>query len=1574
MRKHIHRIHHRVKSHLRENKHMAAVYIVAAAFFMLALFSQWTPLRAADEGTVSGLLVEPNGTTAVANASVTLHNANWSYSGWKSTDSNGGFSFANVPAGAYKLEIYIYSSTSTPLTYFAPDAISVTVASGTLDLGSIAMLSPNVFGKVTAPDGTTGISGASVTIHTGDWMINKYTTTDANGAFSMALNTNGTYTVEVWTYNTDYSRPDNRTITYAGSALYLDGTHDSTVMVAVNPALRGKVLLNDGTTAARWASVTLYDSNNTGVQWASTNESGIFKIDSVGSGTYTLKIFPPYDTSGLVGPDPISVTLTKGTTNTTYLDTPITLSRATKTISGTVTRTNGTRVTQGWVNAWQYSGGGYATTAIASDGTFSFLVGSGEWMISTYPNWNNGAPDWTYVGSPKKVSFTKANAETESATVEFSVLSFTATVKGHVTLPTGGVPSQSDYVSVSAWSEGGGGNWAQVDANGDFSMKMPPGTFNISLYSSSSQFTAPALSPLTLKDDQTHDYGTISLLAKDATITGAVRDNNGRGLANQSVNAWIDGGSGWGWTQTDSNGNYSLPVSAGRWCVNSYPSWNSDIRYVATDEPQCGSVAAKGTRADVNFTFALADATLGGTVVDEAGQAVTGVYGWLEVRKSGQTNSMYHYSSVGGSISGGTFSVKVPGGTWDMCPSLGYGGDYSASDCQTVTIDAGGSKTDLKITLLPNNATVIGNFKDTSGKVLTDVFGSVTAQRSNSNNYLWSMVDNGSYRLKGAAGTWKLGCWVDPNTSAQYYLSGVCDADVKVGANETVTHDIVLQTADASIAVTVIDPDGKPVPNALVSVDTSFGETKTVSYGMYGYWFNRNKSTDQNGALTVKVPSGTYFVSASVPTDFGYINPKKTVVTTTAENPGTVSLQFLKPDATITGKVTIGGEPAPAAFVSASNDEGGYAETTTAADGTYTIPVTSGETWDVIVAAEDSASKGYRQGDEIDVAKPGTVAAGTIALSDGKGEETTSVPEASTTTSSTNTQMVVAIENGASVTAPANSLAQQNTSVILTIEPTIETPETATAVPAMPLAYDITVQQQSNGQELSNFPSDVTICLPYNETEVVENGLSESELTIKYWNETADTYQTLKTSTVDEDNNKVCGTTDHMTKFILASRPVEKKSITPGLAEQPTVTPVVTPDVTELNTKQIAVLTSSSGRGPVVTLYNAAGKKSRSFRPFSILDRGDFVITSGNVTGDTLDEIIVYDQSGRQKDVRIFSTSGKRLGTVKIAQWGKPSVLVANVNKDVLEEIVVSNLHAPKIAAYGFQGKRIKTLATIPQPFSASGQVTMATGNITGDSAMEVIVSSATPKPGLGVYQVDTARRIFRSVAQANSSDLTNQTLAITVADVHGDSHQEIIWRPTNLAGQVTVATVKNRTLSPLGTVAVEARALVTTGDLTSDSKADLVVASGAQKKLTVYSVNSRTSKVAKVTDVTPFTGASAPFGSMLVGDLNADGKGELVVSRSSGSQLQAYQLTAKNQFQRLTSYTMAAKSATAGRLSAVDLDGDGRREIMYVPNKNSRYLPIISLGSKSMSVWKLLTVGARNYKGSFGIATPRDH
>src|SRR3989344_6672610 len=94
--------------------------------------------------SIKGQVLEPTGDASyVVNAYISIQNSNYSVYQSAYTDSQGRFSFLDVPAGSYTLRVDGYNANyPDPL----PMAVAVT-AGGTKELAQHRLKNPNIFGR-----------------------------------------------------------------------------------------------------------------------------------------------------------------------------------------------------------------------------------------------------------------------------------------------------------------------------------------------------------------------------------------------------------------------------------------------------------------------------------------------------------------------------------------------------------------------------------------------------------------------------------------------------------------------------------------------------------------------------------------------------------------------------------------------------------------------------------------------------------------------------------------------------------------------------------------------------------------------------------------------------------------------------------------------------------------------------------------------------------------------------------------------------------------------------------------------------------------------------------------------------------------------------------------------------------------------------------------------------------------------------------------------------------------------------------------------------------------------------------
>ena len=176
------------------------------------------------------------------------------------------------------------------------------------------------------------------------------------------------------------------------------------------------------------------------------------------------------------------------------------------------------------------------------------------------------------------------------------------------------------YKRQEVWSPGGFGNFAPLNEDGTFEVKVSEGMYEIGFWINPGTFpqnSSPGREELYIKSGESVDLtastspfasklitlsdGTKALTfgTKSSTISGTVVDGDGGALPNINVNAWGKGG--WMSTTTDASGAYSMSVSSGRWEVAADPGANAAFSH----RPPVRTKVADDETKTVDFTFAL---------------------------------------------------------------------------------------------------------------------------------------------------------------------------------------------------------------------------------------------------------------------------------------------------------------------------------------------------------------------------------------------------------------------------------------------------------------------------------------------------------------------------------------------------------------------------------------------------------------------------------------------------------------------------------------------------------------------------------------------------------------------------------------------------------------------------------------------------------------------------------------------------------------------------------------------------------------------------------------------------------
>ena len=1408
---------------------------------------------------------------------------------------------------------------------------------------------------------------------------NQCSSLAALGAFSITVNQAATYTVTVYASGTTDVSPLPTTVVFSGVDVALGVIH------LEPPSVKGKVLFNGA--AVNMANVSIhtaaYSSTAGEFTSATTDSSGVFYGGVLSSGTYYMDITPsPMTNAGILPTRNLPVTVNYGSTNTSNFDTPISLVAAKKTITGAVTKPDGTAVTDATISAFSINATNGASQAnVDGSGNFTMLMGAGKYQVMVMSQMGGSQPTWGYFNSPVTVSFTQADTIAESQTVNFQVTNLSSTITGRAVFPDGTPLGMSDGGMGASVAGGYGANMTtNFGSNGVFSLKVAPNyTYQLNMWNTNQLYGAPDIATVTIGDGETKDVGTITLLTKTAVISGTVIDSNGTAVANQWVNAWRPTGSGWSNAQTDASGNFTLRATAGVWFVDCMGgvdmSGGATKKYIKTQAPQRLVVADNETKSGTNFTLALADATIRGTVQDTGGNTIsvtTFAFANDVNRSVSASGVMSGYSDLGGSVSNGVFSVQVPAGTYQLGVMMPPGSSYTPSTAQTITVAAGETKAGQVITVLPNNASITGNVVDVNGTTLTTVGGEVFADNG-AGGHQWSPFENGSYTLNVAAGDWRIGYMV--NSASGYTNGKLGSSKITVAAGQTVTNNITLAKADSTITVNVVDPTGQPLKNAWVSADTGLAgrQSSADQVSMYGSMFNQGNTTNAAGTTAITLPAGTYFVGASLPSDQGYIFPQAQKVTVSAASPATVTLRFRSSDATLTGTVSLNGS-ANSGYVSAWSEDGAFSETTTST-GSYTLNVVKNQNWHVSASYETTAS--FYRSSEYNVPVTSTTASQDLALT--KSDITLSPPE--TATFDAATAKIMTLMDGTKIDMPAYSVAISG-NVTVTATPKVQgVPTTASAKP-LALAYDL-VAKDSTNRNVSTFQSNVTVSLPYTHAQLTALGITEDDISPMYYDSTTGSWKTVDNVVVDKDNNVISFTVSHFTNFALTTAKVNSAALS-ALS----VTLSSPAEGTTLNHNSTTLTGTVSDAAATLT-YTLNGGASQAItvsssgafsQAVSNLQRGTNTFVLSAVKGfdsTSLTRAISYSQkynllvapqSGYAPQVRMFNSSYTQL--VSFYAYAKSfkggvNAISADVNGDYVDELVTipsGNQKKPALKVFSAEGALLATKTVTTNSYS--GSFKLASGDVDGDGLNEIVLSANGKAPAqIYIYSFAANKLTFDKSFNAYAKTYA-RGLTVALGDVDADGTVEIVTAPNGgMAPEIAIYTNRGKRERKFNAYSKTDRNGVSISlcDVNADGLLEIVTTPGAKSKAVVQVFTYNAKRLSSFSAIAKKNTTGVRAQAI---DVDADGIVEIIATPMQGSAPYVYLYTWKGKLER--KFLVMAKKNTGGvNVVARDINDDGTVEIVTAPaGKTSQVVVYSPTGRKLKSFYPY----GSKYKGGVNV------
>ena len=491
----------------------------------------------------------------------------------------------------------------------------------------------------------------------------------------------------------------------------------------------------------------------------------------------------------------------------------ITLTKTTKTITGSVKTVDGTVISGAPVVAWRIDAQGWAHTITDESGNYSLDASAGQWEVMVERPWE-GKVSWQYTGGPQLVQFAKAISLSSLSTSKGTVTATTADSHG---LKAG------DTFTISGASP--------ATYNGSHTVaSAKKTTFTFVIESSPSDSSSGVV---TVTESESVDF-VVSTVS--STITGKFVMPDGQAITADkiygvSVEVWSNHGSG-NWATLESDGTFSVNVARGNfevgfWVDPSFfptyesPGWrkirikdNQSLDLTGDKSPFADSLITleDGTKA---LTFATKSSTITGTVTDGAGAGLPKITVFAWSRKGGWAETTTDKT--------GAYTLYVSGGKWEVVAEPGWNSAYSPQPPKRAKVANNASAT-VDFTFATAGHVVNGSVRDsTSRSLVSSMWAWAYARTYDANNpdtfevITDAPVDGGEFTLKLPAGTYRIGLWISPDSDYSMAVDSSTNlAEVEVtltGDESTSTADILVEKNNAVISGTFLDADGETVTN-----------------------------------------------------------------------------------------------------------------------------------------------------------------------------------------------------------------------------------------------------------------------------------------------------------------------------------------------------------------------------------------------------------------------------------------------------------------------------------------------------------------------------------------------------------------------------------------------------------------------------------------------------------------------------------------------------------------------------------------------------------------------------------------
>ncbi len=1257
-------------------------------------------------------------------------------------------------------------------------------ASAPVTVGTIA-----VMGRVKMPDGTpvSQEDMIGVSVRDENFTTNISSGPGVGGWYAIPVQSSdewnpgtitagNTYYLEVWPGNAPgVVAPDPVSFVYGGSMVTKNLT-----LVAATKTLNVTVKYGDGdpvTSVNIWANKR---SGGGGVG-GDVDSSGVLSI-SVSGGTWEVmvncgwdqELQQPNDCDWTYNQPPQMVEFANNSTVETK-SVAITVEKTNAKIKGTVKLPNGDPLPGGFVDIRAGEMGGAGTGINGQDGTFTANIKAGDYKLSVHPDeWQNPEMAKYYMD---EISVRVAENETKTLTIVMKEK--TSKIIGKVVDKSGaGVAN----IWLNSWKRTGQG-WAntQSGADGTFAMWVSSGEWEVNVDThrppaegETSNFIPADNRPVNviISDNQTVSGVTLTVQLADATVVIKMVNSNGSAVTDFWGYAFCrKKDAGWGpgneFGSGVDRGTATIPLLGGFTyvCGTHLPP---DIDMSLDQEVEV-AVAVGGTK-EVKLVLAPNDSAIVGWIKDQNGKVVVGMEGEVFAVEAGNwqwrpgklnPDGSYRISLRGGADK--RFMVGVhfwnrESGYMETHPEPDSAFSVPANSEITKIITAFKADTSISGTVYAPDGTPMphvwvdaGNWKQMEGKIKGDFEGGKEIHAGT------ETMGDGTYRIDIISGEYTLHSGMPPEYEGDYMQPQEIDVTVTAAAPATGV-DLHYRQADAFITATVKFEDGT-----------------TPNFGWCHAWSEKGGHSGKDamgGSSRIPLTAGTWWVGCDThsPSDNKFYRSQEQQITLVVGDSKSASFTLVEESFTIPDSFT---------------------QTFTATQqNNFTMPDGTSVAIPANAAGTDESTYTF-------IGTPTTNMMFTDSdkpLRYGWNYEITKLD------SNGNQSLVETFNSNVTICMPIpdNYLAEQSLTVADVFAKYWDVNSGMWKLPESAVITDdgFACLQVSHFTEFALTTGARFGASAGGPAYVVATPASAGGPQVTAW---------------DANGNM------KLNFFAYAS------SLRIGIQ-------AVAGDIDGDGTNEI-IVAPGAGAGPQIRVFNLNGEVIGQFLAFGAHLRTGYNLAVADVTGDGVDEIIVTTMAGAGPQVRVFDGSGN-----VVSQFfaygtefrGGVTLTTGDIDGDGVDEIITvpKANSAPHVRVFDYDGTEVAQFFAYAS--TVRGSYHVSTGDVDADGTADIIV---TPGPGLGPQVAmftgngELIRRFFAYATTFRGG------MHASVGDVDGDGENEVIATPESDAGpHVRVFNTAGAVESSFFAYATHLRGSFSSviADVNSDGISDIVTAPGA--------------------------------------------------------------------------------------------------------------------------------------------------